>query len=74
MLKLTREIIHMQVVKSRREADIGYVRLSVFNDDTDRGLRTALADFRKSGKLDGLVLDLRNNPGGLLDQAVVGGG
>ncbi|HUB13830.1 MAG TPA: S41 family peptidase [Acetobacteraceae bacterium] len=69
-LKLTREIIHMEVVKSRREGDIGYVRLSVFNDDTNRGLRAAITSFRKSGKLDGLVLDLRNNPGGLLDQAV----
>jgi carboxyl-terminal processing protease len=69
-LTLTREIIHMEVVKARRDGDIGYVRLSVFNDDTDRDLRAALAGFRKSGKLSGLVLDLRNNPGGLLDQAV----
>jgi carboxyl-terminal processing protease len=69
-MTLMREIIHMDVVKSRREGDIGYVRLSVFNDETDRGLRSAIADFRKSGKFDGLILDLRNNPGGLLDQAV----
>jgi carboxyl-terminal processing protease len=71
MLTLTREIIHMDVVKSRKEGDIGYIRLSVFNDDTDRGLRAALTGFRKSGgKLAGLVIDLRNNPGGLLDQAI----
>jgi len=71
MLTLTREIIHMQVVKSRRDGDIGYVRLTVFNDDTDRDMRAALAGFRKSGgKIAGLVLDLRNNPGGLLDQAI----
>jgi carboxyl-terminal processing protease len=71
VLTLTREIIHMEVVKSRREGDIGYVRLSVFNDDTDRDLRAAMAGFRKSGgRLAGLVIDLRNNPGGLLDQAV----
>jgi carboxyl-terminal processing protease len=70
LLTLTREIIHIEVVKARREGDIGYVRLSVFNDDTDRDLRAALAGFRKSGKLSGLVIDLRNNPGGLLDQAV----
>jgi carboxyl-terminal processing protease len=70
-LTLTREIIRMEVVKSRRDGDIGYVRLSVFNDDTDRDLRAALAGFRKSGgKLAGLVIDLRNNPGGLLDQAI----
>ncbi len=70
LLTLTREIIHMEVVKARREGDVGYIRLSVFNDDTDRDLRAALAGFRKSGRLSGLVLDLRNNPGGLLDQAI----
>jgi carboxyl-terminal processing protease len=70
LLTLTREIIHMQVVKSHRDGDIGYARLTVFNDDSDRKLREALAGFRKSGKLAGIVLDLRNNPGGLLDQAV----
>jgi carboxyl-terminal processing protease len=71
VLTLTREIIQMEVVKSRREGDIGYVRLSVFNDDTDRDLRAALTGLHKSGgKLAGLVIDLRNNPGGLLDQAI----
>jgi carboxyl-terminal processing protease len=71
LLTLTREIIHMEVVKARREGDVGYIRLSVFNDDTDRDLRAALAGFRKSGgRLTGLVIDLRNNPGGLLDQAI----
>ena len=70
-MTLTREIIHMEVVKARRDGDIGYVRLSVFNDDTDRDLRAALAGFHKEGgKLSGLVIDLRNNPGGLLDQAI----
>ncbi|HEY1934745.1 MAG TPA: S41 family peptidase [Acetobacteraceae bacterium] len=71
-LTLTREIIHMQVVKSQRYGNIGYVRLAEFNDETDRGLRDAIAVFRKQdgSKLDGLILDLRNNPGGLLDQAV----
>jgi carboxyl-terminal processing protease len=71
-LTLTREIIHMQVVKSQLYGNIGYVRLAEFNDETDRGLRDAIAAFRKQdgSKLDGLILDLRNNPGGLLDQAV----
>lgn len=71
-LTLTREIIHMQVVKSHLYGDIGYVRLSEFNDETDAGLHAAIASFRKidGNKLKGLVLDLRNNPGGLLDQAV----
>lgn len=71
LLTLTREIIHMDVVKARREGEFGYIRLSVFNDDTDRDMRAALKGFRKSGgKLAGLVIDLRNNPGGLLDQAI----
>ena len=71
-LTLMREIIHMQVVKSHLYGNIGYVRLAEFNDETDRGLRDAIAAFRKrdGSKLDGLILDLRNNPGGLLDQAV----
>lgn len=71
-LTLTREIIHMQVAKSHLYNDIGYVRLSLFNDDTDNALRSAIDKFRKErgNKLRGIVLDLRNNPGGLLDQAV----
>ena len=71
-LTLTREIIHMQVAKSHLYGDIGYVRLSLFNDDTDEALRQAVAGFRKErgNQLRGIVLDLRNNPGGLLDQAV----
>ena len=69
---MTREIIHMQVAKSHLYKDIGYVRLSMFNDDTDKALREAIDKFRKERgkKLRGIVLDLRNNPGGLLDQAV----
>jgi carboxyl-terminal processing protease len=71
-LTLTREIIHMQVVKSHLYGDIGYVRLAEFNDETDAGLRSAIASFQMTDgkKLSGLILDLRNNPGGLLDQAV----
>ena len=72
-LTMQREVIHIQVVKSRLEADnIGYVRLTSFNEQTDPGLRKAVADLKQKagGTLKGLVLDLRNNPGGLLDQAV----
>ena len=71
-LTLTREIIHVEVVKSRRYGDIGYIRLSEFNDEADRALRAALISLQKppNQKLAGLILDLRNNPGGLLDQAV----
>jgi carboxyl-terminal processing protease len=62
----------MQVAKSKLYNDVGYVRLTMFNDDTEKALRDAIEGFRKSqgNKLRGIVLDLRNNPGGLLDQAV----
>jgi carboxyl-terminal processing protease len=52
--------------------DIGYVRISSFSEQTDSGLLQAITQLRQQsgGKLKGLVLDLRNNPGGLLDQAV----
>jgi carboxyl-terminal processing protease len=71
-LTLNREVIHIQVVKSHLEGDIGYVRLTQFNEQTDSGMRAAIAKFRQQlgDKLHGIVLDLRNNPGGLLDQAV----
>ena len=72
-LSMNREVIHIQVVKSHLEAgDIGYVRLTSFNEQTDPGLRKAIADLKAKagGTLKGVILDLRNNPGGLLDQAV----
>ncbi len=71
-LTMQREVIKIQVVKSRLEGDVGYVRLTQFNEQTDPGLRKAVADIKaKAGpNLKGFVLDLRNNPGGLLDQAV----
>jgi carboxyl-terminal processing protease len=72
-VKLKRAVIKIQSVKSRMEGnDIGYIRISSFNEQTDSGIHTAFAAFRKdpANKLAGLVLDLRNNPGGLLDQAV----
>ena len=70
---LIRETIKIQVVKSRMEPDdIGYVRLSQFTEQADNGIKQAVKNLRaqNGGKLRGLVLDLRNNPGGLLDQAV----
>ena len=71
-LTMQREVIHIQVVKSHIEGDIGYVRLTQFNEQTDAGLKAAVAKFRQQlgDRLQGIVLDLRNNPGGLLDQAV----
>lgn len=70
---LVREIIHIQVVKSRMEPHgIGYVRLSQFTEQADSGVKSAVRKLEQEngGKLTGLILDLRNNPGGLLDQAV----
>jgi carboxyl-terminal processing protease len=72
-LSLTREVIHIQVVKSRLDrGNIGYIRLTQFNEETDPGLRKAVQQLRQQSgdRLQGIVLDLRNNPGGLLDQAV----
>jgi len=72
LLSMQREIIHIQVVKSRLEGDVGYIRVTSFNEQTDSGLRKALSQLKQQSgdKLRGIVLDLRNNPGGLLDQAV----
>ena len=70
---MLREIIHIQVVKSRMEPDhIGYVRLTQFTEQADPGLRAAVKSLKQQagGKLTALILDLRNDPGGLLDQAV----
>jgi carboxyl-terminal processing protease len=72
-LSMMREVIHIQVVRQRLEqGDIGYIRLTSFNEQTDSGLRKALQTLKEQsgGKLKAIVLDLRNNPGGLLDQAV----
>ena len=72
-LTLTRDVIRPQVVRFRLEGnDVGYVRLTSFNERTEDALRRAVQSLRgqAGGALKGIVLDLRNNPGGLLDQAV----
>ena len=72
-ISMLREVIHIQVVKDRMEPDnIGYVRLSQFTEQADAGLKQAVRTLKQQagGKLKALILDLRNNPGGLLDQAV----
>jgi carboxyl-terminal processing protease len=72
-LSMLREIIHIQVIKQRMEPDgIGYVRLTQFTEQADAGIKQAVKTLKQQagGKLKGLILDLRNNPGGLLDQAV----
>ena len=68
--ELTREVIHVASVEHKlMEGGIGYVRLKQFQANTTSDLEAALADMKKSGELRGVVLDLRGNPGGLLDQA-----
>ncbi len=73
-VSLTRDRIKVQSVRSRLEAEgtIGYLRISSFNEQTQPGLEKAITALKEEGKdkLVGYLLDLRNNPGGLLDQAV----
>ena len=73
-ISLVREIIRVRPVTYRTNGgDIGYIRIASFNEQTTDGLKKAIADIGKqipSDKLAGYVVDLRNNPGGLLDQAV----
>src|SRR6478736_6575440 len=71
---LTREVIRVKPVRYHTEGDnIGYIRITSFNEQTTEGLRKAIAEIQKQipqDKMAGYVVDLRNNPGGLLDQAV----
>ncbi|HET9149211.1 MAG TPA: S41 family peptidase [Alphaproteobacteria bacterium] len=70
---LNRAMITIQSVRSHLEGnDIGYVRITSFSEQTSSGLEKAVQSLKSQakGKMRGLVLDLRNNPGGLLDQAV----
>lgn len=68
---IVRDTIHVESVKKQRlETGIPYVRIVNFQEDTAKDLRSAIKDFKTEGDIKGLVLDLRNNPGGLLDQAV----
>ena len=70
---MKRAVITVKSVRWELEkGNIGYVRISSFSEKTDSGLRDAITKLKDAtkGNLDGLVLDLRNNPGGLLDQAI----
>jgi carboxyl-terminal processing protease len=73
-LQLTREVIQVRSVTWHAEGDdIGYIRISQFNAHAGPGLKTALQELSKQiprDKFKGYILDLRNNPGGLLNQAV----
>ena len=71
-ISITRDVVRVQSVRSHLEDDIGYIRITQFNEQTTSGLKKAISGFEaeKGDKLQGFVVDLRNNPGGLLDQAV----
>lgn len=68
-VSLNREVIRPVVVKQKMIGDVGYVRITTFNEQTVKSLDKALEDTRK-GPLKGLVLDLRDNPGGLLEASI----
>jgi carboxyl-terminal processing protease len=69
---LTRETIKVKAVKFRLEGDVGYIRVTSFTEQATSGVLDAVEKIKKEAgpKLKGYVLDLRNNPGGLLDQAI----
>lgn len=71
-VKLTRAVIKVQTVKGQTQGDVGYIRISQFSATTNEDLKRIMANLKKEiGKPPtGFVIDLRNNPGGLLDQAV----
>ena len=72
-ISITRAVIHVRSVRWRVEKNIGYIRVSSFTEQTEPGLIDAFEKIKIEGgdKIKGYVLDLRNNPGGLLDQAVI---
>jgi carboxyl-terminal processing protease len=72
-VKVVRDVIHINPVKYDVEGgDIGYIRITTFNEQTTANLQKAIEDLKKQlgPNLKGYVIDLRNNPGGLLDQAI----
>ena len=72
-VSITRKIIHVSSVRGRLEGDdIGFIRVTQFSEQTSDTLKKAIADLsaQSGNKLRGFVVDLRNNPGGLLDQAI----
>src|SRR5512132_1826708 len=72
-VSITRARIQVRSVRSRLEGDdVGFIRVTQFNEQTAEGLKKAITDLsaQAGDKLKGYVIDLRNNPGGLLDQAI----
>jgi carboxyl-terminal processing protease len=71
-VKVMRDIIRINAVKAHNEGDVAYIKVTTFNEQTHANLVKAIEEAKKTiGKdLKGYVIDLRNNPGGLLDQAI----
>ena len=69
--KIIREVIQIQSVKSELlEEDIGYIRLTSFNENSGKQVEKNIKDLEKKNNIKSYILDLRNNPGGLLSQAI----
>jgi carboxyl-terminal processing protease len=71
-ITITRAIIRVESVRWKQEGDIAYIRITTFNEQTEDGLENAvnMTKSKIGSRLRGIVLDMRNNPGGLLDQAI----
>jgi carboxyl-terminal processing protease len=67
---LTREIIKIKAVKSKAYDEIGYIRLTQFKNNSTQEVIDAIRNLRKNNTINGIILDLRNNPGGLLSEAI----
>ena len=68
---ITREIIEVASVKTEiKDKNIGYIRLTSFNENSSNQIKQEIKKFKKNEKIDHFILDLRNNPGGLLSQAI----
>jgi len=69
-ITIKRDVIKITSIRSRMEKDVGYIRITTFSEQTKASAIDAIKKLKKNKNLKGYVLDLRNNPGGLLEQAV----
>ena len=69
-ITIKRDVIKITSVRSRLEKNVGYIRITTFSEQSNKSTKEAVKKLQKNTNLKGFVLDLRNNPGGLLEQAV----